>query len=152
MAPPSEPPWRRLSGRAGAGIALAIKRLANAMLRALARCLWPRPRPQSAARVCIYRIGNIGDMVCALPAIHAIRRAYPAAHLTLLTSPGKSGAPWAGELLEALDWLDEVSVYHSDDVAGWRKLLRFTRSLRATSSFAISSAHARMIRERKANA
>ncbi len=70
-------------------------------------------------------------MVCALPAIHAIRRAYPAAHLTLLTSPGVIGAPWAGELLEALKWLDEISVYHSEDVAGWRNLWRMARSMRA---------------------
>lgn len=81
-------------------------------------------------RVCIYRIGNIGDMVCALPAIHAIRRAYPTAQLTLLTSPGAIGASWAGELLEALQWLDEISVYHSEDIAGWRNLWRIARRMR----------------------
>jgi len=119
-----------MSMRAQAAAALAIERVANAVLRVLARCLWPRPRPRSAARVCVYRIANIGDMVCALPAIHAIRRAYPTAHLTLLTSPGVQGAPWTGELLEGLKWLDEVYVYHSEDIAGWRRLLGMARGLR----------------------
>jgi ADP-heptose:LPS heptosyltransferase len=129
-ASPLQSRWQRMSGRACAAAAWSLVRLANALLRGLVRCLWPRPRPQAAERVCIYRIGNIGDMVCALPAIHAIRRAYPAAHLTLLTSPGAAGAPWAGELLEALGWLDEISVYHSEDVAGWRDLWRMVRRLR----------------------
>lgn len=70
-------------------------------------------------------------MVCALPAIDAVRRAYPTAHLTLLTSPGVIGAPWAGELLETLKWLDEISVYHSKDIAGWRNWRRMVRRLRA---------------------
>ncbi|HTW88977.1 MAG TPA: glycosyltransferase family 9 protein [Candidatus Binataceae bacterium] len=110
---------------------MAVSRIADAVLRGLSKCLWPRARPRSPARVCIYRIGNIGDMVCSLPAIHAIRRAYPAAHLTLLTSPGTIGATWAGELLEALKWLDEISVYHSEDIAGWRNLWRLARRMRA---------------------
>ncbi|GEM_PF-202257 len=111
--------------------ALAIERIANALLRDLAFLLWPRKRPRSAARVCVYRIGNIGDMVCALPAIHAIRRAYPEAHLTLLTSPGLRGAAWTGELLEDLGWFDAIDVYHAEDIAGWRKLFAMARRLRA---------------------
>ena len=128
---PPESQAQRLSGRGGAAVARSIQTLGNALLRAVARCLWPRRRPLTAARVCIYRIGNIGDMVCALPALHAIRRAYPAAHLTLLTSPGASGAPWAGELLATLGWLDEISVYHSNDVTGWRNWWRMMQRLRA---------------------
>src|SRR5271170_406347 len=109
----------------------ALRAAANASLNGVARCLWPRRRPLDARRVCIYRIGNIGDTACAIPAMHAIRRAYPAARLTLLTSPGKTGTVGARELLEGVSWLDEIVVYHAEDIATARGRLDLVRNLRA---------------------
>lgn len=80
--------------------------------------------------MCIYRIGNIGDIVCALPAMYAIRRAYPNAHLTLLTSPGKRGAVGAAELLEGAEWLDELLVFYIDDITTLRHRLKLVGRLR----------------------
>lgn len=37
-------------------------------------------------RIVVFRIGSIGDTVVALPAFHAVRRAFPDAHVTLLTN------------------------------------------------------------------
>src|SRR5271166_1912168 len=73
--------------------------LTNALLRGLRIILWPRRKPSDPKRICIYRIGFIGDTVVALPAMHAIRTAYPRAHLTLLTSPTDGKFPGANELL-----------------------------------------------------
>ena len=39
--------------------------------------------------ILIYKIGNIGDIVCAVPSFVAVRRAYPEAKVSLLTSPGE---------------------------------------------------------------
>ena len=103
---------------------------ANLLLAMLQGCLWPRQRPRQAQRVCIYRIGNIGDILCALPAMYAIRRAYPDAKLTLLTSPGKRGALGAAELLEGARWLDELLVYYSDDIDSLGKRCRLLGRLR----------------------
>jgi hypothetical protein len=64
--------------RAEARVASALKALANALLAELRLCLWPRRRPAAPRRVCIYRIGNVGDTACAVPAMYAIRRAWPA--------------------------------------------------------------------------
>lgn len=111
--------------------AQALRASANATLNGAARCLWPRRRPLDAAHVCIYRIGNIGDTACAIPAMYAIRRAYPRAHLTLVTSPGKAGAVGARELFEDVSWLDEIVVYHSEDIATARGRLDLIRKLRA---------------------
>jgi heptosyltransferase-3 len=36
--------------------------------------------------VLIYRLGSLGDTVVALPALHAVRKAFPEAALTLLTN------------------------------------------------------------------
>src|SRR5271154_6599173 len=109
----------------------AIRASADAGLNGAARLLWPRRRPLDANRVCIYRIGNIGDTACAIPAMYAIRRAYPAAHLALVTSPGKTGAVGARDLLDGVSWLDEIIVYHAEDIATARGRLELMRNLRA---------------------
>lgn len=114
--------------------ALAVRALrasGNAALDVAAKCLWPSRRPRDAKRVCIYRIGNIGDTACAIPAMHAVRRAYPGAHLTLLTSPGKSGSIGARELLEGVGWIDDIVVYHAEDIGTARGRLELIRNLRA---------------------
>src|SRR5271166_4941818 len=109
----------------------ALRASGNAILKGAARGAWPRRRPVDAQRVCIYRIGNIGDTACAIPAMHAIRRAYPAARLTLVTSPGKAGSIGARELLDGVSWIDEMVVYHAEDIAAVRGRIELIRNLRA---------------------
>lgn len=112
-------------------IAQALRTAANAVLIGAAKCLWLRSRPHEAARVCIYRIGNIGDTMCAVPAMRAIRRAYPTAHLTLVTSPGNTGSVGARELLEGASWLDSIVVYHAEDIASPTGRLKLIGEMRA---------------------
>lgn len=112
-------------------LALALKTIANLVLVLFRRCLWQSLRPSAPGRVCIYRIGNLGDVACAIPAMRAIRLAFPRAHLTLVTSPGRTGMPGASELLRGVTWLDEIVVYHSNDVAGPRAQMRWISSMRA---------------------
>lgn len=102
----------------------------NALLRGLAILLWPRQRLASVERVCVFRIGYIGDIVCSLPAIRSVRRAYPNAHLTLLTSPGPAG-PGAAELLPGNDWIDELRVYYAGDIKTLAQRWKLLRELRA---------------------
>jgi lipopolysaccharide heptosyltransferase II len=103
---------------------------ANGLLEVLRKILWPRKRPETAERVCVYRIGNVGDSVCALPAIAAIRRAYPHAHLTLVTSPGRRGLAGFQELLVGSDLIDDIVTYYSDEIAGFRARLTLVREMR----------------------
>ena len=37
-------------------------------------------------RVVVYRFGSLGDTLVVLPAFHLVRRAFPKAHITLLTN------------------------------------------------------------------
>jgi heptosyltransferase-2 len=67
--------------------------------------------------ILIFKVGNIGDIICAVPALIAVRRNYPQAKITLLTSPGKKGAVGAKELLEAVWYLDELKIYYQEDIA-----------------------------------
>jgi ADP-heptose:LPS heptosyltransferase len=45
------------------------------------------PRWQAARRILAVRLDNLGDVLLATPAIHALKAALPDAELTLLTSP-----------------------------------------------------------------
>ena len=92
--------------------------------------LWPRARPHSAEKVLVFRIGQIGDITCALPALRAVRRTYPAAHLTLLTSTGRVNSPGAVELLDGVDWIDEIFAYGADDIATYPGRWRLAMALR----------------------
>ena len=119
-------PFRKGQAR----LAKSLYLTANTLLETLCKILWPGKRPHHTHRICLYRIGNIGDIACAIPAMAAIRRAYPAAHLTLLTSPGKNGMLGAKELFEGADWLDEIIIYHSDEINTKRKQWAFLKRLR----------------------
>ena len=55
----------------------------------------------SVRRVLIYRLGSLGDMLIALPALHLIARAFPNAERRLLTNvPVLAKAPAAAAVLE----------------------------------------------------
>jgi heptosyltransferase III len=59
------------------------------------------PPPPSPRRVLVYRLGSLGDMVVALPALHLIARAFPEAERRLLTSvPAHAKAPPAAAVLD----------------------------------------------------
>src|SRR5579872_4936143 len=111
-------------------IAAVLYGLVNSSLRGLRLLLWLRRRPSNPQRICIYRTGFIGDTVVALPAMRAIRTAYPRAHLTLLTSPVDGKFPGANELLANSELFDEVRVYLNSEVTGLRNRVAFVRLMR----------------------
>lgn len=56
-------------------------------------------------RILLVMTAGIGDFVMAIPAIRAIRRGFPAAHVTLLTNPQSAG------LARPCPYLDEVLTF-----------------------------------------
>ena len=58
-------------------------------------------RNDKTRRVLVYRLGSLGDMLIALPALHLVARAFPNAERRLLTNfPVNAKAPAAAAILE----------------------------------------------------
>lgn len=56
-------------------------------------------RPGSRPRVLVFRVGQLGDSLVALPAVHAVASALEGAELWLLSDPERRGVVSAGDLL-----------------------------------------------------
>lgn len=107
-----------------------LYRFLNAMLSIVRKALFPGYLPENPSRVLIYRIGQIGDILCSIPAIIAVRERFPNAHIALLTTPVARNAPGAKELLHGADFLDDLIVYYHDEIESWRGILTLVKSLR----------------------
>ena len=71
------------------------------MVPAKGRCDTGGMAKKKTRRVLLYRLGSLGDMLVALPALHLVERAFPEAERRLLTNiPVSSKAPPAAVILE----------------------------------------------------
>ncbi|MCP9475640.1 MAG: glycosyltransferase family 9 protein [Nitrospira sp.] len=103
----------------------------NRLLHGARRLLWPRRPRKSPERICVYRIGNVGDTVCAIPALWAIRQTWPSARLMILTSPGTLTLPGAREVLGGEDWIDDIVVYAPSDMKRPRLIWMLIKDLQS---------------------
>jgi ADP-heptose:LPS heptosyltransferase len=78
--------------------------------------------------VLIYRVGQLGDTLIALPAIAEIRRRHPADRLVLLTDHHPDGLRYVSswDVLGPTGWFDEMISYEPTHTA-WRKVLTAMR-------------------------
>ena len=79
-------------------------------------------------KILVVRLDRLGDLTLSLPAIDALRRQYPEAHISLMTRTATR------ELLQGHPWLDEVIAYEYEKGGRHRSLsgyFRFLKEIRA---------------------
>ncbi|TSA45681.1 glycosyltransferase family 9 protein [bacterium] len=111
------------------GIVELSKRTLNLVLGFWEKVLFPR-KARSPQKILIFKVGNIGDIICAIPSFIAIRKNYPGAEITLLTSPGDKSIPGASELLYGARYLDRIIKYDVSDFDSFGNILRLIRKLK----------------------
>lgn len=79
-------------------IVRAVLRLQNALLSVVQAILFSRAK--NPRRILIFRTGSLGDSLCAIPSIRAIRLKYPGAQLDILTNAGSKNLVGLHFLLE----------------------------------------------------
>ncbi len=81
---------------------------------------WQPPLTQTPPRILVVRLGAMGDIVHALPAVASLKQSFPGAELTWVVEP-----QWAA-LLEANPFVDHTILLRRRDAAGllasWREL------------------------------
>lgn len=88
---------------------------------------------QRQKRVIIFRQGSIGDFAISLPCLHAIRKNYPSAKITLLTNqPTNQATVPAMNILDGTQLIDDYITYRS----GTRDFWELTKIRRALSKLA----------------
>lgn len=81
-------------------------------------------------RILIYRIGNLGDTVCAMPAMVAVRRRFPNAWIGLLTNKEEGSNPDAEEILNGNNFLDKIITYSPERIREIKYLWTLLNRLR----------------------
>jgi len=85
---------------------------------------------QKTAKILIYHVGNIGDIIVATPAYRAVRKAFPESKITLLTSPGRRGLPGAKEIIAPLNLVDNLKVFYPEEIRSLKKIINLCRSIK----------------------
>src|SRR5262245_61120726 len=82
-------------------------------------------------RILVYRCGALGDTIVALPAIRALRDAFPAAELLLMTANEGDGVVWTDQVLRDFGWFASVVTYRARELGSVRGLLGVLARVRA---------------------
>lgn len=81
-------------------------------------------------RILVYRCGALGDTIVALPAMRAVREAFPDAELVLMTANDGAGILWTDQVLREFHWFAHVVTYRARELASVRGLVGVLRRVR----------------------
>jgi len=112
------------------GLIFFLYKCLNLFLEGLKIILFGFRKHKNIRKILIFRVGNIGDIICAVPSMVAIRENFLEAKIVLLSSPGRYEAVGAKELLENADFLDRLIIYYQENIQNLKGILNLVRELR----------------------
>src|SRR5215831_9441730 len=102
-------------------LVISYQRICNFVLGAFQKLLYRRAN--SPSRILIFRTGSLGDNICAMPAINAIRKKFPQARIDILTNAGKTNLVTLDKLLSPACY-DTIIDYLGTSISSLFKKLR----------------------------
>jgi ADP-heptose:LPS heptosyltransferase len=127
----------------------------NFILILIQNVYWFR-KPENISNILIYKIGNIGDLVTAYPAIKIVRYKFPKAKITLLTSTGdkkriktknwRKGVSGVS-IFENQNTIDDILYYEKVDMESITKLINEIRAKKFDRAFIMSASNTSFLRE-----
>ena len=105
-------------------------KLENYFLNLIKDILWREAQNSSdPKKILIHRVGKIGDIVCALPAIRAVRARWPNSQITLLTNESERSYQGLKLFLMKISWIDEIIFYRPSELNRPCEIKSFATSL-----------------------
>ncbi|SRR5579864_58617 len=78
----------------------------------------------SGPRILVVRLGAMGDVILALPAVASLKHSFPSSHLTWLVEP-----QWS-PLLDHNPYVDSVAIFERGNPGAWMRSWRMLRASR----------------------
>ena len=103
--------------------------LQNKILSILCSLFWSQLQ-KSPSTICIHRVGQIGDMVCAIPALYMLHKKWPQCRLVLLTSAGKGRSSPMVDLIRGLSWINHIEIYETLSIKNPNEIIALISRLR----------------------
>ncbi|WP_427113985.1 glycosyltransferase family 9 protein [Megasphaera sueciensis] len=113
-----------------ANIAHGILLFSNAVIYIITSVLFTS-KEQNILRICIYKVGNIGDLICIIPTLYAIKNYYPDAQIVLLSSPGSLNSIGAADVLCGVSCINKIMLYYHNDINSLSKINCFKKKVKA---------------------
>lgn len=131
--------------KVGARAAHLILLLKNWLLYLMQIILWKKPKNFNPTIISIFKLGNIGDLLCTIPTIEEIRNKYPKSRLVLFTNGGTSVD--ARYVYKDYDTVDSIVVYDRKDTKslnGIRKVAKILEEQKSEYTIYLSSERAKL--------
>lgn len=101
----------------------------NFILNLLVKILFKKK--YNPKKILVYKVGNIGDIICIIPSLIAIRKFYKEAEITFLTSPGKKNSVGAKDFLDKSWYFDKIINYYNEDINNLSGIYDLIKTLRS---------------------
>ncbi|MFQ5964081.1 MAG: glycosyltransferase family 9 protein [Candidatus Scalinduaceae bacterium] len=105
--------------------------LGNGILKLLRLSLFGNSFPDNPQNILILRKGNLGDTICAVPAMKAVKKRFPSSRFIFMTAEKTGNFPHTVEVLKGLIEFNEIFIYDPTALKNLRYFSKVVSQLRS---------------------